>query len=84
MWDYLLAIGVGVVAYKLGKKGAFYYGGAYLILAGFAQLVVDAPMVEVRVFLLTAFALWFFARNNTSQPENSVSVKRTGDGRTDH
>lgn len=82
MWDYLLAVAVSVVAYKLGKKGGIYYGPIYLILSGLAQLVVDAPMVEVRLFLLTAFALWFFARHNTRQREHRASVKRTDDDRT--
>lgn len=82
MWDYLLAVAVSVVAYKLGKKGGIYYGPVYLILSGLAQLVIDAPMVEVRLFLLTAFGLWFFATHNAHQREHRASVKRMNDDRS--
>lgn len=75
MWDYLLAVAVGVVAYKIGKKGAPYYGALYLILSGVGQLFVDAPMIEIRLFLLAAFGLWFFARYNARRGTHGANRK---------
>jgi len=82
MWDYLLAVAVGIIAYKISKKGAPYYGALYLILSGVGQLFVDAPMIEIRLFLLTAFGLWFFARYNTRQHTNDVNRKPLDEDRS--
>lgn len=82
MWDYLLAVAVGIIAYKFNQKGAPFYACGYLILAGISQMFVHAPMAEVRIFLLTAFGLWFFSRYKTRQSEHSVTGKHTDDDRS--